>query len=144
MRLTELRRRAGSPSAQIPQADEAEDDNLPSTSTTRDVTTNSLLEKHRKQKLREEKKERKQRDRLDFEFPSETARRDKGKGKGKESSTQQGRGNELAGIARAEQEEEVYKDRSWDDHGHINFFLDVEQAVSGNLLANQSRLRLDS
>ncbi|TXT11249.1 hypothetical protein VHUM_02000 [Vanrija humicola] len=64
-RLTELRRRAGSP-----------EDNLPSTSSSRPAG-DSLLERHRKEKARQEKRERKARDRLDFDFPSEA----KGKGK---------------------------------------------------------------
>lgn len=106
-----------------------EEDNLPSTSTSRDIPVNDLLEKHRKKKAREEKRERKQRDRLDFEFPSETsARRDKGKGKDKDSGV--GAGLErVAGTGQIEDGEERYKDRSWDDHGHINFFQDVELAV---------------
>ena len=109
------------------QAEEPEeDDNLPSTSTSKGLPVNDLLEKHRKKKAREEKRERKQRDRLDFDFPSETsARRDKGKSKEKETGRDLGR---VADGATGDGEER-YHDRSWDDHGHINFFKDVEQAV---------------
>jgi hypothetical protein len=133
-RLTELRRRAGSPSLQV----EEEDDNLPSTSASKDPNIDvgsSLLEKHRKKKAREEKKERKIRERLDFDFPSETARREarlqaKEKGKGKEVEVDHGRDEDerFSGLVRGD-EEEKYHDKSWDDGGHINFFQDIEQSV---------------
>ncbi|OCF30379.1 hypothetical protein I316_07986 [Kwoniella heveanensis BCC8398] len=103
-RLGILRRRAGSPSFQ------AEDDNLPSTSSTRDKDGGStLLERHRKEKAREEKREKKRRDRLDFDFPSETARRS-GNGKGKERAD---------GSERTER---------WESEGHVNLFADLERA----------------
>lgn len=125
----ELRRRAGSPTFQPKvEEEEEEDDNLPSTSTSRDPDTigQNLLEKHRKKKLREEKKERKQRERLDFDFPSETARKEKGK------VIAQDDGDERFRINRPEDGGEAgdkYHDKSWDDHGHINFFRDIEQNV---------------
>jgi len=128
-RLIELRRRAGSPSLQ-PEEEEEEEDNLPSTSTSRDPDTigQNLLEKHRKKKLREEKKERKQRERLDFDFPSETAKREKGKGK---EVVKEDDGDERFRINRPEDGDagEKYHDKSWDDHGHINFFRDIERDV---------------
>ncbi|KAK8865955.1 hypothetical protein IAR55_001104 [Kwoniella newhampshirensis] len=112
-RLHILRRRAGSPSFQPP---EEEDDNLPSTSTVRDGqlpggSGSSLLERHRKEKAREEKREKKRRDRLDFDFPTESARRDKGKEKG---------GSER-------DEEEGRRADKWEVDGHLNFFADLER-----------------
>ncbi|WVQ97425.1 hypothetical protein IAU59_004538 [Kwoniella sp. CBS 9459] len=110
-RLDILRRRAGSPSLQV----EAEDDNLPSTSTTRERDSgSSLLERHRKEKAREEKREKKKRDRLDFDFPSETARRpDKGKG-------------------RAEERDQRTSEQ-WETGGHVNLFADLERAGPSKL-----------
>ncbi|WWD09455.1 hypothetical protein V865_007579 [Kwoniella europaea PYCC6329] len=102
-RLSQLRRRAGSPPF-------VEDDNLPSTSTSRD-SGKSLLEKHREKKAREEKRERKKRDRLDFDFPSETARRNKGKERERERhDEEEGRGMER-----------------WETGGHMNLFADLEK-----------------
>ncbi|KAL1410636.1 hypothetical protein Q8F55_004653 [Vanrija albida] len=95
-RLTELRRRAGSP-----------DDNLPSTSSSRPAG-DSLLERHRKEKARQEKRERKQRDRLDFDFPSETR-----KGKEKEVARDDG------------EDRQAYEDR-FTSGGHLNFWADME------------------
>ncbi|WVN85401.1 uncharacterized protein L203_100547 [Cryptococcus depauperatus CBS 7841] len=97
-RLNLLRRRANSPTFQ-------EDDNLPSTSAHRDDRVSSLLERHHKQKAREERKERKQKERLDFDFPSETMRRNKGK----------------------EREQSNHDDIDWTQDGHINLFADVER-----------------
>jgi hypothetical protein len=134
-RLIELRRRAGSPSLQPKAEEEEEEDNLPSTSTSRDPDTigQNLLEKHRKKKLREEKKERKQRERLDFDFPSETAKREKGKGK---EVAKEDDGDERFRINRPEDGDagEKYHDKSWDDHGHINFFRDIERDVRLSLV----------
>jgi len=78
--------------------------------------------------LREEKKERKQRERLDFDFPSETAKREKGKGK---DVVAEDDGDERFRINRPEDGDagEKYHDKSWDDHGHINFFRDIERDV---------------
>ncbi|WVF70495.1 hypothetical protein IAT40_005285 [Kwoniella sp. CBS 6097] len=101
-RLDILRKRAGSPSFQ------PEHNDLPSTSSTRDRDGGtSLIERHRKEKAREEKREKKKRDRLDFDFPSESARRsDKGK-------------------RRAEEPERAEK---WETGGHVNLFADIERA----------------
>jgi hypothetical protein len=79
--------------------------------------------------LREEKKERKLKERLDFEFPSETARRES-KSKGKEKEKEQGDQDERFRVNRVEGEDDEYRDKSWNDHGHINFFQDIEQNVS--------------
>ncbi|WWC58697.1 uncharacterized protein I303_101241 [Kwoniella dejecticola CBS 10117] len=98
-RLDALRRRAGSP---------APDDNLPSTSTSRDAGK-SLLGKHLEKKAREEKRERKQKARLDFDFPSETARRNKGKEKERPDSEENG------GMG------------TWETGGHLNLFADLER-----------------
>ncbi|WRT64180.1 uncharacterized protein IL334_001109 [Kwoniella shivajii] len=106
-RLSILRRRAGSPSFV-----ENEDD-LPSTSSARDSADRSgksLIDKHREKKAKEEKREKKKRDRLDFDFPSESARRDKGKSK----------------LTRDEIEEERGSDK-WNSGGHVNLFADIEK-----------------
>ncbi|ODN84546.1 hypothetical protein L202_00476 [Cryptococcus amylolentus CBS 6039] len=97
-RLTALRRRAGSPT--VPQ-----EDDLPSTSSRKSNEASSLLlERHKEKKAKEEKRERKKKKRLDFDFPSETARRSKGK-------------------ERQEEEDEV----QWEKDGHFNLFADVER-----------------
>ncbi|WWC66294.1 uncharacterized protein I206_100195 [Kwoniella pini CBS 10737] len=98
-RLDILRRRAGSPSL---------GDDLPSTSASRD-SGKSLLERHREKKAKEEKRERKKRDRLDFDFPSETARRNKGKEKEQVID---------------EEEKSMGK---WETGGHLNLFADLER-----------------
>ncbi|KIR55550.1 hypothetical protein I315_02139 [Cryptococcus gattii Ru294] len=70
-RLTLLRRRANSPTIH----DQQEED-LPSTSSRyADDSASTLLEKHRQKKLKEEKRERKKRERLDFDFPSQSDRK---------------------------------------------------------------------
>lgn len=81
--------------------------------------------------MREEKKERKLKERLDFDFPSETARREaKDKAKGKGKAVEQEDGDERFRVNRTEREGEEFLDKSWDDRGHINFFQDIEQNVS--------------
>ncbi|WVQ70881.1 hypothetical protein IAR50_000406 [Cryptococcus sp. DSM 104548] len=97
-RLKALRRRAGSPTI-------LQEDELPSTSSRRyDEASSSLLERHKEKKAKEEKRERKKKERLDFDFPSETARRAKGK-----------------------ERSEVEDDVQWEKDGHFNLFADVER-----------------
>ncbi|GFZ43570.1 hypothetical protein JCM24511_01290 [Saitozyma sp. JCM 24511] len=114
-RLDILRRRAGSPQ---------DEGDLPSTSSTRD-RGETLLERHRKEKARQEKRDRKQKERLDFDFPSETARRadrraerdkDKGRGRGQERD-EEGHGD---GVGAGGNE-------VWESGGHLNFFADLER-----------------
>ncbi|WWD17854.1 hypothetical protein CI109_102298 [Kwoniella shandongensis] len=118
-RLDILRRRAGSPSFQ-PSANDQEEDNLPSTSTSRDGFANgggsTLIEKHRKAKAREEKREKKKRDRLDFDFPSGDIRRDKGKEREKEPDAE-----------REKERERGTGTEKWEVDGHLNFFADLER-----------------
>jgi hypothetical protein len=99
---------------------------LPSTSSTRD-RGETLLERHRKEKARQDKKDRKQKERLDFDFPSETARRadrraerdkDKGRGRGQERDGE-GHGD---GVGAGGNE-------VWESGGHLNFFADLERNV---------------
>lgn len=134
-RLASLRRQAGSLSPEprrrgsvnrvdrtdgADRADEGDVDNLPSTSTTREdaALRPGLLERHRLEKAREEKREKKRRERLDFDWPSETAAR---------KQRQEQRGAERVGQVeddggaggRAD-------DGRWEKDGHLNLFADVE------------------
>ncbi|WVQ85394.1 hypothetical protein IAT38_007559 [Cryptococcus sp. DSM 104549] len=111
-RLSLLRRRAGSPS------EEGEEDNLPSTSTSRapEAGGSSLLEQHKKKKAREEKQAKKKRDRLDFDFPSEQRSGGKGKGKGREEERERERRDE--------------GELGWEVGGHVNLFADAERDQS--------------
>ena len=103
-RLNVLRKRAGSPE---------ENDNLPSTSSA--PAGDSLVERHRKEKARQEKRERRQKERLDFDFPTDAARR------------------ESKQNAAAPLEEEVGGDGGrWETNGHVNLFADLERKVSSN------------
>jgi hypothetical protein len=111
-RLEILRRRAGSP-----------EDDLPSTSSTRDKG-DTLLERHRKEKARQEKRERKTRERLDFDFPSESARREAGRETGKGGGRQNAR----------EEDHGAGKDETWESGGHLNFFADLERNVNTSQL----------
>ena len=109
-----LRRKAGSPGL---QAEGEEEDNLPSTSSTRqDIPGGSLLERHRKAKAKAEKAERRRRDRLDFDFPSETARKEKRR------AEKAGLGDEtIVDVA------EPGGASLWETGGHLNLFADLER-----------------
>jgi hypothetical protein len=131
-RLNELRRRAGSPSFQSQGADD--EDNLPSTSSTRqgDGQGDSLLERHRRDKARQEKRERKAKERLDFEWPSETARKEARRkerraeaGEAPERQDERGEGGwggRRAGEGSGGDDVELYE-----PSGHINLFADLEK-----------------
>lgn len=124
-RLTELRRRAGSPSLQQDGRDEGEDDNLPSTSTQRDTSAaDGLIEKHRKEKARQEKRERKAKERLDFDWPSETAKKE---AKRAERRREDGYRDQTDGER--EGRVEMGLTDEWLENGHINLFADVEKEV---------------
>ena len=131
-RLDELRRRAGSPSFQ----QQGEDDNLPSTSTFRNEKADGLLERHRKDKARQEKREKKAKERLDFEWPAETARKE-----ARRAERRRGDGHEDEGRDRRRVLDEAGEDRggdrafdeAWMDNGHINLFADVEKEVCSSL-----------
>lgn len=140
-RLNELRRRAGSPSFRDP-ADAAADDNLPSTSDQRDLSrAEGLLEKHRKDKARQEKRERKAKERLDFEWPSETARREarRAERRKEEGRADDDRNKDRAGERDGHRSEDGagtsagFEER-WMENGHINLFADIEKEVSISLV----------
>lgn len=181
-RLDVLRRRAGSPSLhssgtnveqgtdqsareegqgegedrELKKDDDAEndaDDNLPSTSSLPDASAKfALLDRQREKKLKAEKREKKVRERLDFDWPGESARREKkreekraekgmkeGGAKGGEEGMRptEGRGTEKA-SARREVDGYDLDDNGrsaaagdvWESGGHVNLFADLEKNVS--------------
>lgn len=125
-RLDALRRRANSPS--FANEYEGAEDYLPSTSSTKDKA-DALVEKARRERKRKEKEERKKRDRLDFDFPSETARREQRREEKKrelgEASQSTGRSDELDEASGSGADT-----RMWESDGHLNFFTDIERNVS--------------
>lgn len=145
-RLNELRKRAGSPSFRSPSPPlDPADENLPSTSSAPDLAAASsrLVEKHRKEKARQEKREKKQKERLDFDFPSESAKRDERRRARKEGEAS-GSGSASVTAAVPKRTGGVDRDDMWVDDGaqgedasgvwesagHINLFADVEKNVS--------------
>ena len=88
---------------------------MPSTSTTRDPAA-AAVEKRKK----ELKKERKAKDRLDFDFPTNTAFVSKGKKKDVEERE-------------AYDVDESGRD-AWNSGGHVNFFADLERDVGLSLV----------
>jgi hypothetical protein len=120
-RLDILRRRAGSPTFAVDPsaAHEGElEDELPSTSTSKD-RAESLLEKHRKAKLRAEKLERRQKERLDFDFPSASTSRSKDKGK------------DVRRVDTYDTDENGREAVGWQVDGHVNLFADLERVSVG-------------
>jgi hypothetical protein len=125
-RLEALRKRAGSPTFAAET-----DDNLPSTLTSKqhEKGGKSLIERHREQKAREEKKARKAKERLDFDFPSETAKREKKREKKGAS------GSELeANSYDVDENGRPALGESWDTAGHVNLFADLERVVRMTLM----------
>jgi hypothetical protein len=108
----------------------------------------SLIEKQLKKKAREEKRAKKQRDRLDFDFPTDTARRAAQLTR-KEQEKENGRGSgavnptgldAVTASALPERSDDITDDpiqptatgdTSWRSHGHINFFAEFENAEVG-------------
>ncbi|ORY23222.1 hypothetical protein BCR39DRAFT_363326 [Naematelia encephala] len=149
-RLEVLRRRAGSPSlpALAPGTQSHihvdEDGDLPSTSSGPSGSSKSLLERHREKKAREEKRERKLKERLDFDFPSETARKEERRKAREKEKLKEGR------IDTYDVDEEGRPairrgggggsgGGEWESGGHVNFFTDIEQAESKTLAGGTSK-----
>lgn len=76
------------------------------------------MERHRKAKLRAEKEEKKRKDRLDFDFPSETARKEK------KRIEKYGK-DPMEGIG--EDDKEGGREIKWESGGHLNLFADLEE-----------------
>lgn len=115
-RLDALRRRAGSPT--FAQVEEDAGDLTSTSSTKQDGIGGGLLERHRKAKLKAEKEEKKRKDRLDFEFPSETARKERARLEKYGPDPVEG----LGGVD-ADKGREI----KWESGGHLNLFADLEE-----------------
>ncbi len=122
-RLNALRRRAGSPGVEDSIREDPGD--LPSTSSQRDIGLGSggLLERHRKAKLRAEKEERRRKERLDFDFPSETARKEKRRAEKEGINGIRGKD----GVWGGEQQDGDAGSSLWESGGHLNLFADLER-----------------
>jgi hypothetical protein len=132
-----LRRKAGSPGLPDDQfnrdanarRDIEDDDNLPSTSSFKQVEGGGLMQRHRKAKARAEKEEKRRRDRLDFDFPSETTRKEKLRAdKDKERERMAGARGATGSYDYDENGRESQS--PWMSGGHLNFFADIEKVSS--------------
>ena len=73
--------------------------------------------------------QKKTKDRLDFDFPSETARRDKGKERKQNEDGRDGRGSRRGkpGADSYDVDESGREAIQWESNGHLNFFADLEK-----------------
>ena len=110
-RLRELRRKAGSVSPSPPPED------LPSTTSSREGVNGGLLERHRKNQLRKEKEEKRRKERLDFDFPSETLRKDRKK-------------EYERSLVRSSDDQMDQSVNLWEGGRHLNLFADLEKVRS--------------
>lgn len=86
------------------------------------------MEKLRKERKRKEREERKQKARLDFDFPSESARREKRR---EEKRKEAGELSRAGGMGEHNEDGISGADtRMWESDGHLNFFTDIERNVS--------------
>ncbi|KAL7424723.1 hypothetical protein Q5752_000407 [Cryptotrichosporon argae] len=114
-RLDMLRRRAGSPS------------DLPSKSDHRATGAGeTLIERHRRDKARREKREGKQRerDKYEFDWPSESGNRRRGDGRG--AGERDERDDEDGSVSGAGPGAGRRAADKWTTDGHVNFWADME------------------
>jgi len=158
-RLDALRRKAGSPGIEDPsdapgvsgasgvasgtaQTSTADEDagDLPSSSAFKQLEGGNLMERHRKAKARAEKEERRRKERLDFDFPSETARKEKRRaekdgvqgtaaGPGRMANTASGFDQPSSGGVGSDGQS------MWTSGGHLNLFADLERVSRSSLLS---------
>lgn len=85
------------------------------------------MERHKKEKARQEKREKKVRDRLDFEWPSETAKKE---AKRAERRKEMGYTEEQGRERERDEKDRGPGGEIWETDGHINLFADLEREVS--------------